>query len=294
MGYIVSLIRLHKKIDYTRSQHGEQWGGALEIAIYSTLRLRIRCRGRGGRGGDRLWEWRVGWRQVRRWERATISTTVASATTTAITPGLIRVKTDSRVRSARWRGGSNCSQRCNWSWFPSGQRLTFAGTDIGHVWVVFVCCCFGCGVQQLSAKRDGGQLDYGELISMHFLDSHSSRIDDACSVMTLMITFQSSFVRQRKWPLHHTRHSYHYTLVQTLLFLEPTDKKWTPKLSWMMWWKIVVDRGRWTDAGNRRTRWRRIETASGRVLAAPYRTRNGGKLASNSGPDFAKLWPDFS
>jgi hypothetical protein len=48
------IIRLHKKIDYTRSQHGEQWGGALEIAIYSTLRLRIRCRGRGGRGGDRL------------------------------------------------------------------------------------------------------------------------------------------------------------------------------------------------------------------------------------------------
>ena len=46
------IIRLQKKKDYTR-QHGEQWGGALEIAIY-TLRLRIRSRGRGGRGGDRL------------------------------------------------------------------------------------------------------------------------------------------------------------------------------------------------------------------------------------------------
>lgn len=105
----------------------------VRIALWQTLRLRIRSRGRGGRG-DRLREWRVGWWQVRGWQWNTAVSTTASATTT---PRLVRVKTDSRVRSAGWWGG-DCSQCCNRPWFPSRQRFTFAGTDISHVFVLVI------------------------------------------------------------------------------------------------------------------------------------------------------------
>ena len=156
-----------------------------------TLRLCIRSWRRGRRGGDRLRERRVGGWQVRR-RRGAIST-VASATT----PGLIRVKADSRVRSAGWwGGGSNSSlQCCNWSRFPAWQRFSFTGTDVRHD-VGYCCCCLL--LAKMAPKRTPQRwvsMTTKSNKSTHFLDSHSSRRRDV--VMTL-ISFQSSFVREKK------------------------------------------------------------------------------------------------